>query len=66
MSFKQARIRAGMKGKDVAAHFGVHPAAVTKWERGKNLPKSPRLIEVARLYECSVDELLEGNGDAED
>lgn len=64
MSFREARINAGLKGKDVAAHFGVHPAAVTKWEKGKNLPKSPRLIEVAKLYGCTVDELLKGNGDA--
>lgn len=55
---KSARERTGMTQEQVAAALGVNHTAVVGWERGKWFPKTPRLLEVARLYKCTVDELL--------
>lgn len=45
---------------DLAEKLGVSFQAVSKWERGENLPDSMMLLEIADLYHITVDELLRG------
>lgn len=45
---------------DIAEICGVSYQAVSKWERGENLPDTMILKELAHLYNISVDELLNG------
>ena len=45
---------------DLAMLLGVSFQAVSKWERGENLPDSMLLLELAKLYQVTVDELLRG------
>ena len=45
---------------DVAARLGIVRTAVTNWERGRNGPNKRILPRVAELYNCSVEDLLDG------
>lgn len=62
MGLKEARKRAKLTAKDVALSLGVTFQNVYNWENGSYLPPSKRLPELAKLYGCTVDELLNGGG----
>lgn len=59
MSFKTMRKRAGMTQMQVANALGVTNAAVSQWETGKTMPKGESLLKLAKIFGCTVDELLE-------
>ena len=65
MSFAEARERAGLSQAAVAVELGVSPPAVCQWEKGKTSPKMPMLKKIAKLYGCTVDELLMDSNKAE-
>ena len=44
--------------EELAEKIGVSRQAVSKWERAESSPDTNNLIELARLYEVSLDELL--------
>lgn len=52
-----------MSQESVAARIGITQQAVAKWEAGEALPRAERLIQLAKLYGCTVDELLGGEED---
>ena len=58
MSFLSARKKAGLSQVAVGEILGVAAAAVCQWETGKTYPDPRRLPESAKLYGCTVDELL--------
>lgn len=58
MSFLSARNKAGLSQAAVADKLGIKPASVSQWETGKTAPKADRLLEIAALYGCTVEELL--------
>lgn len=60
MSFLACRKEAGLTQMQVAKALGVSDAAVCQWEKGETMPNGKRLPEIAKLYGCTVDELLEG------
>lgn len=43
---------------EVAKALGVSDAAVCQWEKGETMPTTSRLIQIAKLYKCTVDKLL--------
>lgn len=58
MSFLSARKKAGLTQADVASEVGVSAAAVCQWETGATVPKAKLLPVIAKLLNCTVDELL--------
>lgn len=58
MSFRNARKRAGLSVLEVTKQLGVSDAAIYMWETGEHRPRASKLLEIARLYNCTVDELL--------
>jgi len=44
--------------EELAEQIGVSRQAVSKWERAESSPDTDNLIELARLYNVSLDELL--------
>ncbi len=58
MGFRDARISAGLSVSQVMKNLRVSDAAVYQWETGVTRPTAKRLLEVARLYGCTVDDLL--------
>jgi len=61
MSFYSARKKAGLSQAAAAKEFGVAAAAVCQWETGKTTPRSNLLPQIAKVYGCTIDELLSGN-----
>lgn len=58
MSFQTARIRSGMSQSDIARYLGITRQAVNYWEEGKTYPNANRLLEIAALLQCTVEEIL--------
>lgn len=58
MSFRSQRVKAGLSVLEVAKRLSVSDAAVYFWETKTTIPTGKRLIEIAKLYNCSVDDLL--------
>lgn len=61
MGFKDMRRRANLTQSEAAVRLGVSRWTVCTWERGGFFPAAERLPGIARLYGCTVDELLQGN-----
>jgi transcriptional regulator with XRE-family HTH domain len=49
----------GLSQEKVAEYMGVSRQAVTKWESNISKPSSDNLIKLAKLFEISVDVLLD-------
>lgn len=56
-----ANLRTGNKytQEQLAEKLKVSPQAVSKWENGKAVPEIPMLYEISRLFNCSVDRILD-------
>ena len=57
---KKHRTECKMTQEFVAEALGVSRQAVSKWETGKADPSTTNLIELAKLYGTSPEELLKG------
>ena len=44
----------------VAEKIGVTQQAIAKWETGESMPRAEKLIQLAKILNCTVDELLKG------
>lgn len=58
MSFKSAREKAGISVSKVMEVLKISDAAVYQWESGDTFPRTDKLLKIAALYGCTVDELL--------
>lgn len=60
MNLREMRVKAGKSVLDVQRALDVSDAAVYYWENGTTKPTVEKLIKLAELYGCSIDELLRG------
>ncbi len=51
----------GITQDEFASEVGVSRQAVYKWESGQSYPEVAKLIEIKRLFEISIDDLLDEN-----
>lgn len=58
MTLRELRTNAGLRQVDVAKKLDVDQAAVSKWENGETKPSRKYHKKLAKLYGCTVDELL--------
>lgn len=58
MTLKERREAAGLQQKQVAKKLDISDCAVSNWERGKNGILKKYQKKLAKLYGCTVDELL--------
>lgn len=58
MGFYKARKAAGLTQIQAAKLLGVTDATISQWEHGETKPKTSRLANVAKVYCCTIDELL--------
>lgn len=61
LDLKEFRARAGLRQIDVAKKLNVTPMAVSNWENGLNKIARKYHKKLAKLYGCTVDELLAGD-----
>ena len=52
--------------REVAEALGIKPSAVSKWECGRAKPRLEKLPAIARLYGCTVEDLLQDLGGYDD
>ncbi|MBD5115885.1 MAG: helix-turn-helix transcriptional regulator [Ruminococcaceae bacterium] len=45
--------------EQLAEKLKISPQAVSKWENGKAVPEVPMLCEISKLFNCSVDSILD-------
>lgn len=45
--------------EQLAEKLKVSPQAVSKWENGNAVPEVPMLCEISRIFNCSVDRILD-------
>ena len=57
-SFREARKGVGLSQKQVAEKLGIHQSNVSDWENNISRPEYEKLLELSKLYDISVDELL--------
>lgn len=62
MGFKRSRLLAGKTVDDVKNALNVSRVTVWLWETGKNKPQADKLLSLAKLYGCTVDDLLKEDG----
>ena len=53
----------GLTQEELAQHMGISPQAVSKWENDQTCPDISALPKLARLFDVTVDELLEGRSE---
>ncbi len=51
----------GMTQAELAELLGVTNKAVSKWETGEAMPETSLLLPLSRIFDVTVDELLNGN-----
>ncbi|MDE5984704.1 MAG: helix-turn-helix domain-containing protein [Eubacterium sp.] len=56
----QYRKANGYSQEELAAQIGVSRQAISKWERGESSPDTDNLITLAKLYDITIDELING------
>ena len=59
MSFREVRKKRNLTQKEVAETLGTSRVTVARWECGINNPKLNTVRKLARLYDCTADELIE-------
>lgn len=58
-AIKRMRIRANLSQAVLAKKLHVTQGAVSQWEEGTCLPRADKLPELAKIFDCTVDELLQ-------
>lgn len=59
MKLKEMRLKARYTQADVARLIGVKSqSTVSMWETGEMTPRPDKLVKLATLFHCTVDDLL--------
>ena len=58
MRIRELRRAAGMNQKQLADNMGVTQNTVSNWETEVCLPRARQLPELAKLFDCTIDELF--------
>lgn len=56
--FRQCRKDAGLSQKYVADKLGIHQSNISDWENNISRPEYEKLIELAKIYNATLYELL--------
>ena len=57
---KELRREKNLTQEQLAQIFGVTNRSVSRWENGVNMPDFDLVIEIAKYYEISIEEFLDG------
>ena len=58
MEFKEIRRRRKLTQKEVAEKLGTTRVSVARWEIGIANPRIETIKKLAKLYQCTIDELV--------
>ncbi len=57
-NFKKLRQESKLSQKQVAERLGIYQSNVSDWENDISRPEYEKLIQLTKLYGCSIAELL--------
>lgn len=57
ITFRAARVNAGMTQQEVAERIGVAISTLRNWETGKTFPKQPAIEKLCDLYGVPYDNI---------
>ena len=60
----QKRKACGFTQRQLADILNISDKTVSKWERGMSKPRIEKLPAIAKLYGCTVEDLLKDLGDS--
>jgi transcriptional regulator with XRE-family HTH domain len=60
---RMARVQAGLSQGQVAKMLGLHRPSVTETEAGRRKASPQELVEFARIYDVSIDWLINADSD---
>ena len=63
-SLRMARTAHNMTGDHVAAQIGLSAPAYRRYERDETMPGIDRIKQLAKLYKCTLDDLILNGGRA--
>jgi transcriptional regulator with XRE-family HTH domain len=58
--YRSLKEQRGVSDRQVSAVTGIAPSSLSDWATGKTVPAIDKLVEIAKYFEISVDELLDG------
>lgn len=62
MNLKYKRMSLNMTQEELANKLSVKRSTVAMWEAGESLPRSDKIPELAKILNCSTDDLFNGFG----
>lgn len=60
MSIKKKREERGVTQNELAERLNISRTTVAMWETGNSMPRAETLMQLAKIFNCTVDELLRG------
>lgn len=57
---QSCRKELGMTQTELSERLNISPQSVSNWERGETFPDIDTLIDLAEIFNCSVDALIRG------
>lgn len=57
---RELRIKKNMSQSDLAEKLGVSRQSISKWETNNSVPEINKLVDMGKLFEVSIDELVCG------
>ena len=58
LNIRKIRERKKISQESLAAMIGVTQGAVSQWESGKTMPTAQNIIDLARILDCTTDDIL--------
>ena len=62
LTIKERRRELGLTQRELAERMGVDQSSVANWETGATGPHRNKLVRLAKVLGCSVEELLDDDG----
>lgn len=59
LKLKKLRNEVGMSQKDLAERLGVSDTVIVNYENGKKNPNLKRLVQMAEILNCSLDDMID-------
>ena len=60
MKLKEIREAKKKTQAEISSRMNVSQQAIAKWENENSLPRADKLVQLAKILDCTVDELLNG------
>ncbi len=59
LNLKKLRIEKGLSQKELAEKMGVSDNVITNYETKKKTPNLKRIVQMADILDCSLDQLID-------